>query len=99
MRESVELDTMEKVDVKKYQEYRGDFVPISEEYVVAGWSLANTKKGPVEVLNLTRIKDGLTFGLFADQLRQEGGKLHVSKAHLDKQLARQADFVRGAASR
>ena len=94
MRESVELARMEKVDLKaKYPKYEGDFIPITEEYVVVGWSTANKKNGSVvEILNLTRIKDGVTFGLFADQLRQDGAKLCGSKRHLDKQLARQVDF-------
>ena len=87
---------MEKVDLKKrFAEYKGDFFPIGEDFTIGGWSLIETKKGAMEALTLVRIKDGLVVAVFADQLRQDGDKLLVSKAHLLKQIARQEEWARG----
>lgn len=92
------MSELQKVDLKKaFPSYEGDFVPLGEEYSVLGWSMANTKKGPVETLALARVKDGLKFTVFADQLRQDAkGALLVSKAQLEKQIARAAEFAKGA---
>jgi len=87
---------MEKVDLKKrFPQYMGDFFPLSEDYTIGGWTLVQTKKGAIEALTLVRIKDSLIFTVFADQLRQDGDKLLVSKAHLLKQIARQEEWARG----
>jgi hypothetical protein len=94
---------MEKLNLEqlkqKFPEYQGDFQQVSEDYAVGGWGFAQTKKGAIPTITLVRIKDGLSFALFSDQLRMEGARLFASKAHFDKQLARAEAWRAGAASR
>jgi len=88
---------MEKVDVKKrFPEWKGDFQPITEDFAIGGWGLAQTKKGAIEIVTLVRTRDNLAVTVFADQLRLDGDKLLVSKQHFDKQLARAATWAQGA---
>lgn len=89
---------LEKIDVTKLFREGGDFVPLGEEYAVDGWADANTKKGTVKTLRLVRVKDGLQFSVFADQLRMDGGTLFVSAAQLTKQIARQEAYAKQGAS-
>lgn len=95
---------MEKLDTSKYPESKGDFIFLPEWYGIDGWKNIATKKGEVRGLVLVRtFADGGKgyITLFADQLRQEGGKLLVSEGHYRKQLERAAKwdsrFSEGAA--
>jgi len=86
---------MEKIDVEKtFPAAKGDFIPIPASYKADGWESIPGKKGAVKIVRFRR-EDGLNISFFADQLRQEGGVLLVSEAHLKKQLARAEEWAAG----
>jgi len=90
---------MEKIgDLSKVFPEAGQFVKLGEEYAINGWGLVNTKKGAMQTLHLVRIKDGLNFSVFADQLRMDGATLLVSKPQLEKQIKRAEAYAKGVSS-
>lgn len=93
-------DGMEKSELEKFGEYKGDFEPLPDAYAIGGYSHTTPKNGkpPQDILVVIRKTDGLEISLFANQLRQEGGKLCVSRRHLEYQ-SKQAEAWRGAASK
>ena len=91
---------MEAVDLSKMVAYQGDYLPIPEDYAIGGYSSTAPKdatKAPQPILIVIRKIDGLEISLFANRLRQEGGKLFVSKAHLIRQVKQAELWVQGAA--
>jgi len=80
---------MEKVNVEqtflKAPESKPMELPAS--FKAEGWGTLETGNGAAKVVRFRR-EDGLLLTLFADQLRQEGGKLFVMADHFAKQLER-----------
>lgn len=91
---------MEKLDVEKaFPQSKGDFIPVPGSFTVEGWDSVVMERGTpkertAKVVRFLR-EDGVAVVLFADQLRREGEKLLVSKAHFDKQVARADEWAAG----